>query len=57
MHADLQGMHMALMAALTVGHSSKISSKMGLAPTPACLQKSIRDSGMKSSTDILVTFS
>ncbi len=48
MHADLQAMHMALVAALTVYHSSKTSSKMGLAPTPACLQKSCRNSGMKS---------
>ncbi len=48
MHADLQALHMALVAALTVYHSSKTSSKMRLAPTSACLQKSCRDSGMKS---------
>ncbi len=48
---------MALVAALTENHSSKTSSKMGLAPTPACLQMSCRDSGMKSSITTLVTFS
>ncbi len=48
MHADLQAMHTALVAALTVNHSSKTSSKMGLAPTPVRLQKSCRDSGMKN---------
>ena len=57
MHADLQGIHMTSMAALTENHSSKTSSKMGLAPTPACLQKSCKHSGMKSSINTLVTFS
>ncbi len=56
MHADLQVIHMTSMAALTVGHSSKDSSKMGLALTPACLQKSCRNSGMKSSTDTSAMF-
>ncbi len=50
MHADLQGMLMALLAAMTVSHSSRDSSKIGLALTPACLQKSCRDSGIKSLT-------
>ena len=57
MHDGLQDMHMALMAELTVYHSSKTSNGMDLAQTSACLQKSCRDSGMKSSTDTLVTFS
>ena len=57
MHDDLQDMHMALMAELTVYQSSKTSSGMDLAQTSACLQKSCRDSGMKISTDILMKFS
>jgi len=48
MHADLQALHMELVAAPTVDHSSKTSRKIRLAPTSACLQKSCRDSGMKS---------
>ena len=55
-HADLQGTSMAWAVVLTVCHSSKYFSMVaGL--TSACLLTSCRNSGMKSSTCTLATFS
>ena len=55
-HADLQGMPMTLAVALTVCLSSKASSLIR-GPIPACLLKSCRHSGVKSSTCTWAAFS
>ncbi len=57
MHADLQGMFLAPVAALTVYNSSKSSSLVKVGLTSAYFQRSCRNSGMKSSTCTLATLS
>ena len=55
MHTDLQGMPMAIALALTECLSSKDGSLIA-GPTLACLLKSCRNSGTKSSTCTWATF-
>ncbi len=56
MHADLQGMPMALAAGLKIYHNSKDLSLIK-DPTPVCLLTSCSNSGMNSSTCTLATSS
>jgi len=57
MHVDLQRSPLTTATSIPAGNSCDKSSPKDVGPTSACLQKSCRDSGMKSSTDTLVTFS
>ncbi len=57
MHVDLQRLPLTSATAILAGNSRNKSSLRDVGPTSACLQKSCRDSGMKSSTNTLVTLS
>jgi len=57
MHVDLQRSPLTTATSIPAGNSCDKSSPKDVGPTSACLQKSCRDSGMKSSTNTLVTLS